>query len=195
MEDKNPFSARLIFPLIEEKKLLFARDFCLVLAFSALTALSSKLKIEIGAVPVTMQTLAVLLSGAFLGSRLGAFSQIAYLFLGLAGMPWFSRGGGFAYVFSPTFGYVLGFIISAWIMGFLVEKGWNKGFLKMLFAFLIADLAIYPLGIVWLSGFIGLGKAFLSGFYPFILADLLKITAGIFVFYSFGKKSLNIKNN
>ena len=113
-EVKNLTLIDEIIPRIESKTLSLVKDIALVLSFAILTGISAKLKIEIGVVPITMQTFAVLLSGALLGKARGAASQITYLLMGLAGIPWFSRGGGIQYILSPTFGYIIGFVLAAY---------------------------------------------------------------------------------
>ena len=164
-----------IFPLPGSKVLEVLREIVLVLSFSLLTALSAKLKIEIGAVPVTLQTLAVLLSGALLGSKKGALSQLSYLFLGLAGLPLFARGGGIGYILSPTFGYLLGFVLAAFFVGWFCEAGFDRKIKTALIAMLIGNIVIYVPGLLWLSKFVGFEKALSVGLYPFIIGDLLKI--------------------
>ncbi|MDI6883466.1 MAG: biotin transporter BioY, partial [Patescibacteria group bacterium] len=112
-EIKNLTLIDIIIPRIENKTLALLKDIILVLSFAIVSGVCAKLKIEIGMVPITMQTFAVLLSGALLGSKRGALSQITYLLMGLAGVPWFARGGGIGYLLSPTFGYIVGFVLAA----------------------------------------------------------------------------------
>jgi len=151
------------------------KDLTLVFGFAILTGLSAQIKVEIGPVPLTMQTLVVLLSGILLGSKKGAVSQITYLFMGLFGFPWFARGGGLGYLFSPTFGYILGFVFASYLVGFFFERGWDKNIKKAIFALLIGEAAIYLFGVSWLLKFVGLDKSLTLGFYPFILGDFLKL--------------------
>ncbi|MBZ9572166.1 biotin transporter BioY [Patescibacteria group bacterium] len=157
------------------------RNIVLVFSFAILTAISAKVKIEIGPVPITMQTFAVLFSGALLGSKRGFLSQATYLFLGLAGIPWFSRGGGIQYILSPTFGYILGFVFSAFLVGFLTEKGFDRNFKTAILAMLIGNIVIYLPGLLWLGKFIGFEKVLTIGLYPFLLGDLLKILLSAFL--------------
>ncbi len=165
----------LALPKIENKVLVATKDIFLVLSFAVLTGISSKLMVEIGAVPITMQTLVVLLSGALLGKKKGTASQITYLFFGLFGLPWFSRGGGMAYVLSPTFGYILGFILAAYSVGRLFERGWGKNISSAILAMLIANTIIYIPGLLWLARFVKFSKLLEIGLYPFIIGDMLKI--------------------
>lgn len=164
-----------VIPKIENKVLQVLREIVLVLSFGLLTALSAKLKLEIGAVPLTMQTLAVLLSGALLGAKRGALSQFSYLLLGLAGLPWFARGGGLGYILSPTFGYIVGFVFAAYFVGWLCEKGFDRQIKTAILAMFLGNVLLYIPGLFWLAKFIGIGKVLAVGFYPFIIGDLLKI--------------------
>lgn len=164
-----------ILPIPSSKALAMAKDIILVLSFSIITGLAAKLKIEIGAVPITMQTLAVLLSGALLGSKRGALSQLTYLSFGLAGLPWFARGGGIQYIMSPTFGYIIGFVLAAFFVGSLAERGWDKSIKMAILAMLLGNIILYIPGLFWLAKFVGFSKVIQVGFYPFVIGDLLKI--------------------
>jgi biotin transporter BioY len=175
MEAKAKVLIDVILPKIENKILVFLKDAILILSFTLLTAISAKLKIEIGTVPITGQTFAVLLSGALLGAKRGALSQIFYLFGGLAGIPWFARGGGIAYLMSPTFGYIIGFVLAAFFVGFLCERGFDRKIESTILAMLLANLLIYFPGLFWLARFVGWKKVLAVGFYPFIIGDILKI--------------------
>lgn len=171
-----------IIPRIESKTLSLVKDAALILSFAILTGISAKLKIEIGVVPITMQTFAVLLSGALLGKARVAASQITYLLMGLAGVPWFSRGGGIQYILSPTFGYIIGFVLAAYCVGWLCERGWDRNLKTAILALLLGNILIYIPGLFWLARFVGLRKVLSIGFYPFIIGDFLKIfLAGLFL--------------
>ena len=155
------------------------KDIISILFFSILTGMSAGLKIEIGAVPITMQTLVVLLSGAYLGSKKGAISQLAYLTAGITGVPWFARGGGFAYIMSPTFGYLVGFIPASYIVGVLIKK--NKNILNIIKSFIAGNFFIYSFGILGLLRIFDLSKSLTVGLYPFILGDIFKIFLAIII--------------
>ncbi len=159
--------------LVSEKKLSLLKNIIGVILFSVLTGLSANLKFEIGTIPLTAQTLIVLLSGLFLGKKKGAISQITYLTAGITGLPWFSRGGGLSYILSPTFGYLLGFVPAAYLVGYLTEE--KKDLIKTLFSFLISHLLIYFFGILWLSKSLGFEKSLIVGIYPFLLGDSIKV--------------------
>ncbi|MFQ8759180.1 MAG: biotin transporter BioY [Intestinimonas sp.] len=97
------------------------RMLILAALFSALTAIGAFLKFPLGAMSVTLQFLFTAMAGVLLGARWGALSQAAYVVLGLVGLPIFTMGGGLGYVFQPSFGFLLGLIPSAWVMGKLTE--------------------------------------------------------------------------
>ncbi len=172
---KNLTLIDLLIPKIEDKFLILVKDIALALSFAILTGISAQLKIEIGLVPITMQTLAVLLSGALLGSKRGALSQIIYLFGGLAGLPWFSRGGGIQYILSPTFGYLIGFVLAAYLVGWLSERGWDRNLKRAILAMFFGNIILYIPGLLWLGRFVGYEKVLTVGLYPFFIGDLLKI--------------------
>ncbi len=191
LKTKNLTLIDVILPKIESKNLVLLKDIILIFSFSILTGICAKLKIEIGPVPITMQTLAVLLSGALLGAKRGALSQIVYLLMGLSGLPWFARGGGVSYIFSPTFGYILGFIFSAFLVGWLCERGFDKEVKRAILAMLIGNIVIYIPGLLWLAKFVGFNKVLQVGLYPFILGDFLKIILASFILpigWKLGKK-------
>jgi len=98
------------------------RDLTLTALFAALTIVGAMLRIPVPPVPFTLQVLVVLLAGMLLGPRLGASSQLVYLVLGLAGLPVFAGGGGWQYVFTPGFGYVLGFVAAAATAGAIAGR-------------------------------------------------------------------------
>ncbi len=161
--------------IANSKSSIIAKDIALIVLFSILTGLAANIKIEIGAVPITMQTLVVLLSGVLLGSKKGAISQITYLCYGLAGLGWFAHGGGLAYIASPTFGYVIGFILAAYLAGLIKEKNINNP-IAIFSILVIANWSMYLPGLLWLSRFVESSKLLAIGFYPFIIGDLIKIS-------------------
>jgi len=172
---KQPVFIDTILPLPDTKTLEVARDVILILSFSVVTAVCAKLKVEVGAVPITMQTFAVLLAGALLGSKRGALSQLTYLLMGLTGIPWFARGGGISYILSPTFGYLLGFVLAALSVGWLCERGFDRQVKTAILAMFVGNVLLYIPGLLWLAKFVGLGKVLSVGLYPFLFGDLLKI--------------------
>ena len=155
-------------------------DVVLALGFACLTAASAQISFWIGPVPVSGQTFAVLLSGAVLGSRLGALSQLSYLVIGLTGIPyWFSLGGapGIARLIGPTGGYLLGFVACAFVVGLLVERGWGKNIWKTGIAMVAGSMVMYVFGLSWLSIYVSDSMLLQAGLYPFVVGDIIKIVA------------------
>ena len=149
---------------------------------SIILAISSKIKIPFYPVPMTMQTLVVLMIGIGFGWRLGVATIVLYLFEGIIGLPVFSgtpeKGVGLIYFTGPTMGYLLGFLASAYCAGkFSYDNNIVKTFLKLFFA----TSFIYILGISWLGSLIGWDKPILQlGVYPFLLAEFFKILIATF---------------
>ena len=125
-------------------------EIAMVSLFAALTAVGAFIRIPIPYVPLTLQTLMVMLAGLILGGRLAALSQLLYLAIGLLGLPIFAQGGGPGYVLQPSFGFLLGFIAGAYLIGRMVERVERLSFPRTLAALLLGQAAIYILGIVYL---------------------------------------------
>ena len=154
----------------------------LALMGSIILAISSKIKIPFYPVPMTMQTLVVLMIGIGFGWKLGLTTISLYLFEGVIGLPVFSgtpeKGLGLVYFTGPTMGYLLGFLIAVYISGkFTYDNNLLKNFLKLL----LAISFIYILGLAWLGSLIGWDKPiFQLGAQPFLLAELFKILIATF---------------
>src|SRR5947209_18465158 len=130
----------------------FVRQVGLVIGFSLLTALAAQIVIPIGPVPITGQTFAVLLTGALLGSRLGAIAMITYLVEGASGLPFFSGGhAGLLHLMGPSGGYLIAFPAAAFITGAFAEHGWDRKFLTAASAMAIGSLVIMLSGWMWFS--------------------------------------------
>ena len=130
----------------------WTRAVSLVVAFSLLTALAAQIVIPIGPVPATAQTFAVLLTGALLGSRLGAMAMIVYLIEGASGLPFFYGGSsGIAHLLGPTGGYLIAFPAAAFITGAFAEHGWDKRFLTAAASMAIGSVVIMLSGWVWFA--------------------------------------------
>lgn len=161
------------------------RIFNLVLSslLIALVVISARLNLVIGAIPITMQTLAVILTGLLLGPRTGWSVPALYLLMGLIGFPVFSGGGGIGYLFKPTFGFLLGFIPAAYLAGFFYHRKWFKqDFLNVISGSLVGMVVIYLFGfgyIPFASFLFGSELAVLAAILPglplMICGDLLKI--------------------
>lgn len=129
-------------------KSVSAKTLALCGLFAALCAVGAFLRIPVPYVPFTLQTMFVAMAGLLLGPKLGAASAGAYVLLGLLGLPIFTQGGGPAYVLQPTFGYLIGFILSAWLVGFLGRRAETLG--KLYAAALWGLLPVYGLGLIYL---------------------------------------------
>jgi biotin transport system substrate-specific component len=165
----------------------------MVLVGSLLLAVSAKVQVPFWPVPMTMQTLVVLMIGAHAGKRIAGATVLAYLLEGAAGLPVFSTGAGLAFMVGPTGGYLLGFLVSAMIVSLAVERGFTRRLPFALAVFVLADLAILTLGVAWLSTLIGIEKAVMVGAVPFLPAEALKIalaTASLFVVRRFSVQKI-----
>ncbi len=159
-----------------------ARRVAGVLTFAVLTALAAKVALPIPGttVPFTFTPFAVVLSGALLGARLGAASQVAYLSLGLIGLPvFFGPVAGPAYLLGPTGGYLLAYPLAAWLTGRF--SGTGASVIRVFGATLLGLAAIYLGGVAWLAGQAGWGAALSLGLVPFVLADLVKCVMAVMV--------------
>ncbi len=147
----------------------------LVIAGSLALAISAKVQVPFWPVPMTMQTLVVLLIGASFGARLGGITLAAYLAQGAAGLPVFASGAGLAYMAGPTGGYLAGFLVAAFVVGTLADRGFGRNVGTTLVAMTAGLLVIYGLGVGWLAGFTGLEKAVTLGVVPFLPAEAVKL--------------------
>lgn len=145
---------------------------------SFLLAISSKVQIPLTPVPVTLQTLVLLVMSMFLGWRGAVGATSLYLFQGAIGLPVFAHGGGFIILFGPTGGYLFGFLIASLVVGYLAEKGWDKSVVLTFTSMTIGTLIIYLFGVIWLSYLKDLNTALVFGLLPFITPDILKICLG-----------------
>lgn len=151
----------------------------LTLAAAALIALGAKVQVPFWPVPMTLQTLAVLVIAAGLGPRLGLAAMGAYMAAGLAGLPVFAgspeRGLGLAYLAGPTTGFLIGMALSMIVTGALAQ---GRGLGMRTVAMLAGTVAIYVPGLIWLSAFVPADRLLAVGVAPFILGDMVKIALG-----------------
>lgn len=163
-----------------EKKMAWLYDLALVAGGSVLIALCTQIAVGYP-VPWTGQTFAVLLVGALFGSRRGAMCVLAYLLEGFAGLPVFSHGrAGLAVLFGPTGGYLVGFVLAAYLVGRLAERGWDRRPATTILAMALGNVALYSCGLAWLSCLVyvfgqSLGNVLAVGLYPFLPGDIVKI--------------------
>ncbi|MDQ7815937.1 MAG: biotin transporter BioY [Melioribacteraceae bacterium] len=160
-----------------------------ILSFSILTFLSAQVTVPAQPVPFTLQTMIVLLSGAFLGARNGMISQFVYLIGGAIGLPIFAEYSfGIGRLLGPTGGYLIAFPIAAFIVGYLIEK--KSVTWMMLLSMVIGTLIIFLSGSLYLSIFLNgdLNKALFSGAIIFSVWDIIKIGAAFSIYKVFSKK-------
>jgi biotin transport system substrate-specific component len=153
-----------------------------VIGFAALTAAAAQYRVPLGftPVPITGSTFAVLLSGAALGMRLGAASQLVYLLMGAVGLPVFTDGGsGIEVITGSTGGYLVGFVFGAALVGKLAERKQDRQVGTTVSAFLAGSAVIYAFGVggLMLTAGMDFNNAVLAGVAPFVLGDVLKAAA------------------
>src|SRR5919106_6648383 len=154
----------------------WTRSAGLVIVFSLFIAACAQFSIQIGTIPITGQSFAVLLTGPLLGSRLGAAAVIAYLIEGAVGLPFFANGGsGIVRFLGPTAGYLVAFPAAAFVTGAFAEHGWDRRYHTAVAAMAIGSLVIMLGGWVWLSQFTGPQVAFQQGVLQFIPGDIVKV--------------------
>ena len=127
-----------------------AKNLILVSMFAALTAIGAFVKIPVPYIPFTLQFLFCAFAGILLGARLGAYSQLLYAVIGLVGIPIFEQGGGPNYIFKPSFGYLLGFILAAYVIGKITEKIEKLTFEKAFFAIMAGVFSLYLIGVTYM---------------------------------------------
>ena len=155
-------------------------DVTLVVAGSLLMATLAQLALPLPftPVPITGQTLGVLLVGGALGSKRGAASMLLYLLEGAAGLPVFAAGGaGPLVLFGPHGGYLFGFVAAAYCVGFAAERGLDRSFRSATLAFALGEIVIYAFGVPWLAVFVGARQALVAGFWPFLPGAVVKAAA------------------
>lgn len=167
---------------------------CAVLIGTGILALSSQISVPMVPVPVTMQTLAVTLIGAFYGWRLGSVTIVAWLLEGALGLPVFSKGAaGAAHFIGPTGGYLFSFPIVGALVGWLAERGWNGRNLPLAFAaMLLAHALCLAIGAVWLATLIGFERAVIAGVVPFLLGSLVKSALGAAILKAFTREKRQV---
>ena len=169
------------------------RNIVLAIAGSLLVAGAAQVSIPMWPVPMTLQTLAVLGIGAAYGARLGAATLGLYALEGAVGLPFFAGGQAGLFkdgVVISSGGYIIGFIIAAWLVGWLAERGWGKSLGLMALAALIGGAALYIPGLIWLAVWFAkvkgmdagpaISAAITWGFTPFLIGDTIKaVIAGL----------------
>lgn len=157
-------------------------NLALVLGISWLIALSARyaIQIPISPIPITGQTLVVLLAGLVLGKNRATAAVGAYLAQGTLGLPFFAGGkSGLATLIGPSGGYLIGFLAAAYIVGMLSELRHRRSPWQAAVTLLIGNLIIYMFGLVWLARFVGEAQVLQLGLYPFLIGDALKLALGL----------------
>ena len=147
----------------------------LLIAGVLVLAISAQLKVPFYPVPITMQTLVVMLIGFTFGARLDSSTVLVYLASGAIGAPVFAGGAGLAYMSGPTGGYLFGFLVAVYLIGFFTEKGYGRTFISTLLLALAGTIVFYLFGVAWLTTILGFEKAIKFGLLPFIYGDVLKL--------------------
>jgi biotin transport system substrate-specific component len=145
---------------------------------SVLIALSAQIAVFLpfSPVPITGQTLGVLMVGAALGSKRGLGAVILYLLEGSIGLPVFAGGkAGLAVLVGPTGGYLVGFLGAAFLAGLLSERGWDRNVIKASVMMLLCTSVIFAIGLPWLAIYVGFGQVLAMGFYPFVTGAIIKM--------------------
>jgi biotin transport system substrate-specific component len=159
-------------------------DVVLVVAGAALVTVLAQVAIPLWPVPITGQTLAVLLVGSTIGWARGAISMVLYAVLGLVGLPVYSDGShGAGVLFGATGGYIIGFIVSAALVGWLAERQWDRKILKAIVTFVAGSVVVFAIGLPWLAVVLhtDLPTTLQYGLYPFIIGGIIKavLAAGL----------------
>ena len=163
-----------------------AMDVVLIVAGAALTAVSAQIAVPLWPVPITGQTLAVLLVGVTLGAVRGGLSMVLYAILGIVGLPVFSESSsGWGVIAGPSGGYIIGFIFAAILTGWLAQREWDRKLLRAFVAFLAGSVVTFAFGLPWLATYLGavgvpndLNSVLTAGLYPFILGGIVKSILG-----------------
>lgn len=167
-----------------------------VVFFILATALGAYVRIPVAGspVPITLQTFFVVLAGAVLGRRLGIASQLGYLMLGVSGIPVFQGASfGIAHILGPTGGYLAGFVLAAYLVGWLTGfKGSNIYWI--IASFIVGNIALYTLGVLWLMILykINISSAVSIGILPFIPGEALKVFFASVVYSGISERSKRV---
>lgn len=163
-----------------------AVDLVLIAAGAALVSIAAQLAVPMWPVPITGQTLAVLLVAMTLGAVRGGLSMVLYAVLGIVGLPVFSdSSSGWGVIAGPTGGYIIGFIFSAVLTGWLAQQAWDRKVLRAFLAFLAGSVVTFAIGLPWLAVSLGalglpndLNSVLNAGLYPFIVGGVVKSALG-----------------
>jgi biotin transport system substrate-specific component len=165
----------LLWPSRDDARFAALRAIVLMVVGTALLTVSAKVQVPLPFVPMTLQTLVVLMIGASYGWRLGGATVALYLAEGAMGMPVFAGPtAGIGYMMGPTGGFLFGFLAAALVMGFMAERGWDRSLLRVIIMMTIGHVLILGCGVAWLSVLMPVAKAWAVGIAPFIAATIVK---------------------
>lgn len=167
-----------LFPLIQ------------MIGASIFIALCSQISIPLffSPVPLTLQTLSILLVGGMLGPKKGVASVLLYLVEGCSGLPVFAEGKfGLITFFGPTGGYLVGFVLQSYLAGWILEKSTTSSSNRLFATLILAGMAQMACGVLWLGQFVGWNNVLLMGFYPFIPGEIIKSLAAATALTAFKK--------
>ncbi len=184
--ENNPSQLRVA------KDSVLLKSVALAIIGSVFLIISAKYKVPFWPVPVTLQTLLVILIPLFYGLKTSMLCISLYLFYGLVGWPVFANGGGPLYFLGPTAGYLYGFLLATFLVGYFKSNNHIKNNFHLLSVILLAEMSIFTLGVAWLSGFIGFSNAIQAGFQPFLIGELFKIVL-VVIFYNLFLKKEEVK--
>ena len=167
---------------IESQQGRLLRSVCLTVFGTLLLMLSAKVKVPFYPVPMTMQSMVILMISASCGLRMGFAVVLGYLLEGALGLPVFAdtpeRGIGLAYMMGPTGGYLMGFLLAAMTTGFMADRGLARSLPSLLALMLVGHAIIFASGYAYLGLLIGYEKAWLLGVVPFLASTAVKVALG-----------------
>jgi biotin transport system substrate-specific component len=173
----------LLWPSRDDARFAALRAAVLMVVGSALLTISAKVQVPLPYVPMTLQTLVVLMIGAAYGWRLGAATVAVYLIQGATGLPVFANtppmAAGIAYFASPTGGFLFGFLAAALAVGFMAERGWDRSLLRVIVMMSVGHGLIFLFGLAQLSLVMPIAKAWTVGAAPFVAATLVKTALAV----------------
>jgi biotin transport system substrate-specific component len=172
-DNRRPTLAAMLWP--QQAASRIARFAALSIGGALALAVSAKAQVPFYPVPMTLQTLVVLIIGAAFGLRLAVATVALYLAEGLLGLQVFAGvSAGPYYIAGPTGGYLLGFLVAAALVGWLAERGWDRSLGRLLAVMILGHVAIFACGYAWLAELVGPEKAWIGGVLPFLAATLVK---------------------
>jgi biotin transport system substrate-specific component len=190
----------LLWPSRDDARFAVLRAIVLMVVGTALLTISAKVQVPLPYVPMTLQTLVVLMIGASYGWRLGVATVALYLAQGAMGMPVFANtpplAAGIGYFMSPTGGFLFGFVAAALVMGFMAERGWDRSLLRVIVMMSIGHAVIFVFGLAQLSLVMPFAKAWTVGAAPFIAATVVKTALAVALMqaaWSVTRRSENVR--